>query len=189
MLDLLDILIGIGSGVSWAIVPSTGTLSLKGLAREKKYDNYASTSDPASPISLADLFLGGNFFGSGESYDTTNTNSVSYPEPDTQQEFETNGSTPLEMSAWYGYDHDYAVSCGTQVAFYLAKNTSALCSGTAKLYYANNSTGLSATQLYTGVITSCSPAPSGWYYDSSSGSSTPVRYWNGNSFTFNSGCA
>lgn len=170
-------------------VPGSGELSMLKLAREKKYDNYDSTSTPASPISLADLFLGGNFFGSGENYETTNTNSISYPEPDTQQEFETNGSTPLEMSAWYGYDHDYAVSCGTQVAFYLAKNTSSVCSGTARLYYGNNSNWLSCTQLYTGVINSCTPAAAGYYYNASSGSSTPVRYWNGNSFTANLGCA
>jgi len=169
-------------------VPDNGTITMLGLAREKYYDNYDATSSPSAPISLADLFLGGSSFGSGVSYETTNTNSVDYPEPDTQLEFEVNGTTPLNMSAWYGYDHDYAVSCGTQVEFFLAKNTSPLCSGRTKLYYANNSNWLSATQLYTGVINSCTPAPSGWYYYSGGGS-TPVRYWNGNSFTANSGCA
>jgi hypothetical protein len=169
-------------------VPINGTITMLGLAREKRYDNYASTSSPSPPISLADLFLGGDFFGSGVSYETTNTNSVSYPEPDTLLEFEVNGSTPLEMSAWYGYDHDYAVSCGTQVEFFLAKNTGPFCEGPTKRYYANNSNWLSATQLYTGILNSCTPAPSGWYYYPAGGSPS-VRYWDGNSFTNTTGCA
>jgi len=41
MLDILDLLIG--SGISWAIVPSLGSLSMRGLAAEKQYDDYSFT--------------------------------------------------------------------------------------------------------------------------------------------------
>ena len=78
-------------------VPSSGTLSMLGFAREKVYDNYSSTSTPTAPYSMYDLVNGGNTHGSGVSFDTTNTSSPSYPDT----------STPYQMSEWYSYDHDY----------------------------------------------------------------------------------
>jgi hypothetical protein len=77
-------------------VPSSGTLSMLGLAREKVHDNYSSTSTPTAPYSIYDLVNGGNTNGSGVSFDATNTNSSSYP----------NTSTPHQMSEWFSYDHD-----------------------------------------------------------------------------------
>lgn len=77
-------------------VPSSGALSMRGLAREKVYDNYSSASTPTAPYSMYDLVNGGNTNGSGVSFDATNTNSSSYP----------NTSTPHQMSEWYSYDHD-----------------------------------------------------------------------------------
>lgn len=77
-------------------VPSSGALSMRGLAREKVYDNYNSTSTPSPKYSMYDLVNGGNTNGSGVSFDTTNTASTSYPDT----------STPHKMSEWYSYDHD-----------------------------------------------------------------------------------
>lgn len=79
-------------------VPSSGTLTMLGLAREKVYNNYSSTSTPTAPYSLYDLVRGGNTNGSGTSFPSTNTMSPSYP----------SSTTPYEMSDWYGYDNDYS---------------------------------------------------------------------------------
>ena len=79
-------------------VPSSGTLTMLGLAREKEYNNYSSTSTPTGPYSLYDLVRGGNTNGSGVSFAQTNTMSPSYP----------SNTTPYEISDWYGYDHDYS---------------------------------------------------------------------------------
>ena len=176
MLDILDILIGLGSGVSWAIVPSTGQLSMQGLAKEKQFDSYLSTSTPYTPISLLDLAE------TFQNFDGTNTNGVNYPD----------SSKPHAMSEWYGYDHDYGVSCSSLVTVTLGRTLTLQgdpCSATQKTYYTNNSTWLSATQLYKNQGGgSCVPADAGFYYENGTGSSTPVRYWNGSAFTGNYGC-
>ena len=70
-------------------VPSSGELSLKGIANEIDDNDY--TSDGVSgAISLKDLSDG--------SVDTINTNNGSGYRPD--------GSTPHSMSEWYTYNHD-----------------------------------------------------------------------------------
>tara|TARA_R110000772_G_scaffold31949_1_gene78528 strand:+ start:1642 stop:2100 length:459 start_codon:yes stop_codon:yes gene_type:complete len=69
-------------------VPATGSISLRGLAREKVYDNYSSTSNPTS-ISLGNL-------ATGTGYDPTNINSPSKP----------NTTAPHSMLEWRSYDHD-----------------------------------------------------------------------------------
>lgn len=69
-------------------VPTSGALSLRGLANEKIDDNYSSGGTP-TVISLANL-------ATGTGYDATNTDSTVYP----------NGTTPHSMSEWYSYDHD-----------------------------------------------------------------------------------
>lgn len=171
-------------------VPDLGTLTILGLAREKKYDNYNSTSGIVGPISLADLFLGGDFFGSGEDYETTNANDPDHPEPDTQLEFEVNGTTPLAMSAWYGYDHDYAVGCGTLYSYTFSFSTSyaTACDNLCRTYRINNTNWNNATQIYTANINSCTPASSGYYYFCGGGYANPVRYWNGNFLAQGQGC-
>ena len=83
-----------------AIVPSSGAISQRGLAREKIWDNYSSTGTPPGSIYMADLVSGGNSAGSGHSYETTNTNSTFYP----------NTATPHAFSEWRGYDHDFVPS-------------------------------------------------------------------------------
>lgn len=78
-------------------VPSSGELSLYGLAKEKEINFYDSTipistynSYYATPISLGNLATGTGGF------DATNEASVQRPDI-----FE-----PHAMSEWYGYDHD-----------------------------------------------------------------------------------
>ena len=176
MLDLIDILIGLGSGVSWAIVPSTGALSMQGLAREKQFDSYLSLGTPYTPISLLDLaetFV---------NFDGTNTNGVNYP----------NGSKPHAMSEWYGYDHDYGLSCSSLYSRTLGYATTLLgdpCSQIQRTYYTNNSSWTSSTQLYRNQGgNSCVPANAGFYYEDSNGGVSPVRQWNGSAFVGNYGC-
>lgn len=96
-------------------VPASGSISMLGLAREKVYDNYSSTSTPTGPYSIYDLVNGGSTNGSGTSFDTTNTNSASYP----------NTTTPHAMSEWRSYDHDYtAVTMTLYVDDYIFSSNS-----------------------------------------------------------------
>lgn len=84
-------------------VPSSGSLSLWGLAKEKTHDNYGNTIPIGTwqsyffpNVSLSDATT-----GAGD-YDGTNQNSSSKP----------NGTTPHQMSEWYGYDHDASPPTG-----------------------------------------------------------------------------
>jgi hypothetical protein len=105
-------------------VPATGSISLRGLAREKIYDNYSSTSNPTS-ISLGNL-------ATGNGYDPTNTNSPSKP----------NTTSPHSMLEWRSYDHDYnGVVNNTSFSASIRHNTDIL---------ACNSTSLSNTFWHDG---------------------------------------
>lgn len=85
-------------------VPSSGSLSLWGLAKEKTHDDYGSTI----PIGIWQGFVSGegaslsNATTGAGNYDGTNQNSSSKPD----------GNTPHQMSEWYGYDHDAAAPTG-----------------------------------------------------------------------------
>ena len=78
-------------------VPSSGELSMLGLANEKYEDDYTA-GESLGAISMYDLINGGDTNGSGAQggYEVTNTNSSSYPDT----------TTPHRMSEWYSYDHD-----------------------------------------------------------------------------------
>ena len=75
-------------------VPSSGTLTMLGLARERKLGNYFSSVTLFYPILMTDLINGGGL----NSFPALNVNSPSKP----------NTSTPHSMSEWYSYDQDYA---------------------------------------------------------------------------------
>ena len=72
-------------------IPSSGALTLRGIAREKRYNNYNSSSHPGSNISLTNM-SNGNQFGS------INTAIAFSRRPD--------GIAPHSMSEWYDYDHN-----------------------------------------------------------------------------------
>lgn len=77
-------------------VPSSGSLEMAKLAKEKVYGSYTASGSITGPISMYDLVNGGNTNGSNYNFATTNTNS--YYHPDT--------TTPHKFSEWYGYDHN-----------------------------------------------------------------------------------
>ena len=63
-------------------VPSSGQISMLGLARELVNDDYTDTTAITSPISMYNLINGGNTGGgqnAGVSYDQINTNSTVHP--------------------------------------------------------------------------------------------------------------
>ena len=55
-------------------VPSSGTITILGVARELVNDDYTNTTAITSPISLKDMAVSGNSNGSGVSFDDVNTN-------------------------------------------------------------------------------------------------------------------
>jgi len=79
-------------------VPASGEIEMGGLAFEKLIDDYHGSGIISGHVSMYDLINGGSTNGSGNAYETTNTNSSSYPDT----------STPHSFSEWYSYDHDAA---------------------------------------------------------------------------------
>lgn len=73
-------------------VPSSGTLTMLGIAQERKYGTYGSGTISYA-ILMTDLINGGG----SNSFPALNTLSPSKP----------NTSTPHAMNEWYGYDQDY----------------------------------------------------------------------------------
>lgn len=141
-------------------VPSSGTLSLRGLGREKVYDNYSSTSALIN-VSLSNL-------ATGTGYDSTNAASTSKP----------NNTTPHSMSEWYGYDHD---ASGTTLYSFdgaINGNSSNACfaaNNAPTTYKSTNSGGLSnGATIYnsagTAVIANASYISDGFEYGTTNGS-------------------
>ena len=103
-------------------VPSSGTLTMLGLARERKLGNYNSTVTLFYPILMTDLINGGGL----NSFPALNVNSP----------FKPNTSTPHSMSEWYGYDQDYAppVECG-EIVLRFTNRYLLLNKGSGMLFY------------------------------------------------------
>jgi len=108
-------------------VPASGQITMLGIAREKVYDNYSSSSSITAPISMKDLHVGGNTNNSGVSYESTNTDATHTGTGTVTTAAETNVATnqfrmngsissygtgnmnivvPYRMSEFHGYDHD-----------------------------------------------------------------------------------
>ena len=147
-------------------------LSMLGIARERYYNSYTSTSTPTSPIHLSDLsrLSGGNSSGSGVSYPAVNllnTQSANFfrnRRPD--------GSDPQKMSEFFGYDQNLQ---RRQVRFaYSSVSGSTACgflmSSTIYWHDGNNTLPASGDKMYTSE-TGTTVAPAGYYhlFDPSSG--------------------
>tara|TARA_R100001463_G_C3533654_1_gene221825 strand:- start:62 stop:835 length:774 start_codon:yes stop_codon:yes gene_type:complete len=156
-------------------VPTSGTLSLLKLSKEKVLENYNSSTSVTGGIHLSDLAKGGNESGSPTDYDETNNNSSSKP----------NEATPHSMSEWYGYDHDAAGGFNNpgSFTFKFSTSASAACSASTVTvfvfyyqdwYKASPVTAPSPVDIYSNS-SFASYAAAGWY---SNGSKR--RYWDGN---------
>jgi len=93
-------------------VPSSGTLSLLGLAREKQNDDYTNTTAMAAQngttpgaVSLESCATSGNNKSGQVVMESTNFSSPSYP----------NVTTPHAMSEFYSYDHDFVARVAKSV--------------------------------------------------------------------------
>jgi len=135
-------------------VPSSGTLSLEKLAKEKVLEDYNSSTSITGGIHLSDLVKGGNEAGSPTDYDETNNNSSSKP----------NETGPHEMSEWYGYDHDAAGGFQNPGSFTFKYSTTA-------------SSACSASTVTVYVF-----YQQDWYKDSPITSSSPVDIYSNSSF-------
>ena len=141
-------------------VPSSGSISLLGICREKQNDDYTDTTaiqggqggnvvGGNGTVSLESCATSGSNHGPQVVMEATNTSSPSYP----------NGTTPHAMSEFYSYDHDYVARVGKYV----------YDTAVAKGVFACAQT-VSSTQWY---FPDASPAISDQVYTSATGSGTP----------------
>ena len=83
-----------------AVPDSPNELSMNKIARERKGYGYNSATNVTSPIYMSDIsrLTGGNTSGSGTSYPAVNMLNSALNRPD--------GSDPLQMSEFYGYEQN-----------------------------------------------------------------------------------
>jgi hypothetical protein len=145
-------------------VPSSGTLEMIKIARERRWSNYSGNGTITGPISMYNLILGGNTGGavnSGDTYLTPNPSSPTVlpggPPPI---------DTPYRFSNFYGYEQTT-----TRTAFnYIydsssGPNGSCLSGFTQGPYY---HTGLNLMPsvgdvVYQGAAPSTTKAAAGYY--------------------------
>ena len=156
-------------------VPTSGQLTLEGLAQECYYGTYGS-GIITDPIYISDLIAGGNAAGSGMVYPPINQQSPQFPINPTFSEF-------------YGYDSTYSpVTTFPIVLYYDPFDPIVACAnpGNQQTYYMDTSTYLGSTQLWdnsSGTI----PSQHG-FYAQFTGRPRYVQEWDGANFTFNSPC-
>lgn len=158
----------------WEDLGSPG-LSLLGIARERLYSNYSSSSTPTSPIHLSDLsrLTGGNSSGSGSSYPAVNLLNVQ--SGNFFRNRRPDGNAPEKMSEFFGYDQDLQ---RREVRFaYNSSSSSTACNtslqSTRYWHTGSNTLPEDGDTIYT-TQTGFTPAPAGYYhlYDPSSGISS-----------------
>ena len=151
-------------------VPSSGTLSLLGIAREKQNDDYTNTTAMAaqngtSPgaISLESCSTSGNNRSGQVVMEATNFSSPSYP-PITQA---------YGMSEFYSYDHDFVASTtsyrtnsGFKYNVLCASNT------TAAIYTIGAIANGSTVYTNAGRTTTLAAGKYGWHVNANSTQST-----------------
>lgn len=143
-------------------VPSSGTLSLIGLAKEKVHDDYSSGSSISGLIPLKFVTVGGQGGSQQETYDSTNTGSASYP----------NNDQPYGMSEFYGYDHDFvALSTAYRTASSYAKPLAA-CNQTTDTQIWFSGSFSNGSTVYTNSAGTTTLAAGNYGYGSSGGSAS-----------------
>lgn len=155
-------------------VPSSGSISLLGLAREKQNDSYTSTTvmtgqngqSPGS-ISLESCATSGNNNSTQVVMEATNTSSSSYP----------NSSTPHAMSEFYSYDHDAAARVAKSVyTTSVAKAVLACGQTTNGTWYFPDLTPAVNDQVYTSSTGSGTPSAGNYSYKNIGSGTTDYRF-------------
>ena len=155
-------------------VPSSGTLSLLGLAREKQNDDYTNTTvlvgqngnSPGS-ISLESCATSGNNHGPQVVMEATNTSSGSYP----------NSSTPHAMSEWYSYDHDFVARVAKSVyTTSVPKGVFACGQTTNGTWYFPDTSPAVNDQVYTASSGSSTPSAGKYGYKNIGSGTTDYRF-------------
>jgi hypothetical protein len=111
-------------------VPSSGTLTMQGIAQERLYGTYG-TGTITGPIVTTDLINGGNSGGSGNNYPALNTHSPSGP----------NTSTPHAINEWYGYNQNYSSLTSFYITNPSPKGGAFSCTYTTNLQRWHNGSG------------------------------------------------
>ena len=157
-------------------VPSSGTLSLLGFAREKQNDDYTNTTvlvgqqgNSPGAISLESCATSGNNHGPQVVMEATNTSSSSYP----------NGTTPHAMSEFYSYDHDAVALVGKPVySTSVPKGVFACGATTDTTWYFPDTSPAVNDQVYTASNGTSPPSAGkyGYLNIGSVGGSTDYRF-------------
>ena len=142
-------------------VPSTGPITMLGVAQERKYGSYGFGTI-SSPITMFDLLNGGG----ANAFPSLN----SCPQPNVPS---------YSMSGWYGYNQTAScVSCVPSFLRFSNTNFTA-CSSEPNIFYTTSSTPFAPWQDNSPIFnddTCSSPALSGYY----SNGLQSAKYFNGN---------
>jgi hypothetical protein len=154
-------------------VPSSGAISMLGLAREKVYSNYGAAGTPTAPYTMKDLAEGGNSGGSGVSFEATNT-TAPYPDDD----------TPHGMNEWRSYEHSAALPSFTLYYFSSkASDCSDVCSSSNTVTVYSN-TATSAADIFANERTIYSDSAgttlaASWWYAAGTSAGNNCGKWSG----------
>lgn len=137
-------------------VPSTGTLTMLGIAQERKLSTYG-TGTISDPILMTDLISGGG----NNSFPALNTASPAKP----------NTSTPHAVNEWYSYDQDATSGYSGNISNRSESSANEACQGldveTAVYKNGSSSTPVVGNHLFTnsGLSTNLVPGQGfgAWY--------------------------
>ena len=153
-------------------VPSSGALTILGVARELVNDDYTDTTAITSPISLKDMAVSGNSNGSGVSFDDVNVNFKTGTGTVTTaaetnvaiNQFRMNGSissygtgggigvgVPYRLSDFYSYDHDNAYVLEKGFVYSSSQSTPTISNATKRVV-SGTGTGSYSYLQNTGVL-------------------------------------
>ena len=156
-------------------VPSSGPLTLEGLAQECYYGTYGSGTI-TDPIYISDLINGGNAAGSGMVYPPINQQSPQHP-------------TTTVFSDFYGYDSTYSpVTTYPIVLYYDQFDPFVACAnpGNQQTYYMDTPNFQGATQLWDNAGGTILSQPG--FYAQTTGRPRFWADWDGNQFLGNGAC-
>jgi len=160
-------------------VPSSGSISLLGICREKQNDDYTDTTaiqggqggnvvGGNGTISLESCATSGSNHGPQVVMEATNTSSSSYP----------NGTSPHAMSEFYSYDHDFvALSAKYVYTTGVPKGLFACSQTTTTTWYFPDSTPAVGDQVYTNSNGSSPPSAGKYGYCAVCLSNGSTDYW------------